>query len=185
MAALPPVDAVRPARCPFCDAASRPVGGRVALVGHGLRQRRLWGPPSVDGAPEDLELVLRRYRCRCCGAVIAVGPASVVPGRLYSATAIALAFALYGIEHASHPQVRRRVSPWRPSRRDPARTLWVTLIRWVEARRAGVLFGHLRSPPSMSRRLLAAHTAVALGALAITTASSPIQRAWAAAARAR
>jgi len=161
------------------------VGGQLGLHGHGVRGRRLRGPLSACGPPEELEIVVRRYLCRTCGAVIAVGPAGVVPGRLYSAMAIALALALYGVQRASHPEVRRRVSPWQASRRDPARTLWVTLIRWVEARRHGVLFGRLSSPPSStSHRLLAAQTAQALGALALTAAPSLAERVFAGATRA-
>ncbi len=128
---------------------------------------------------------MRRYLCRACGAVIAVGPAGIVPGRLYSAMAIALALALYGVQRVSHPEVRQRVSPWQASRRDPARTMWVTLIRWVEARREGTLFGRLRSPSSStSRRLLAAQTAQALGALALTATPSLSESVFAGATRA-
>ncbi len=51
---LPSVEAVRPARCPGCGNAGAPAGGRVGLVGHGLRPRDVRGPDepcvtSVEG----------------------------------------------------------------------------------------------------------------------------------------
>lgn len=185
MIAAPSVEAVRPACCPRCEQPSRPIGDRLILHGHGLRPRRLRGPLVPDGAADEVEIVLRRYLCRACGAVVAVGPAGVVPGRLYSAMAIALALWLYGVQAQSHPRVRRRVSPWPATGRDPARTLWVTLIRWVEARGQGRLFTRLRCPPpDTPRRQLAALTALALCALALTTASSPSARIFDGATRA-
>jgi len=155
------------------------------LHGHGLRPRRLRGPLSPNGAPEEVEVLLRRYLCQACGAVSAVGPAGIVFGRIYSAMAIGLALWLYGVRQASHPAIRRRVSPWPATTRDPARTLWVTLVRWIEARRQGALFGRLRSPPpAATRRQLAAQMALALDALALTTASSPSARVFDGATRA-
>jgi hypothetical protein len=40
VAALPSVDRVRPAQCPCCAAASRPVGHPLGLLGHGSRERQ-------------------------------------------------------------------------------------------------------------------------------------------------
>ncbi len=185
MAGPPSVEAVRPGCCPGCGGASRPLGGHLVLHGHGLRPRRLRGPLSPGGVAEEVEVSLRRYLCQACGAVIMVGPAGIVFGRLYSAMAIALALWLYGVRQASHPAIRRHVSPWPASTRDPARTLWVTLVRWIEARRRGALFGRLRSaPPAVTRRQLAAQTALALDALALTIASSPLVRVFDGATRA-
>lgn len=156
------------------------------LHGHGLRSRQLRGPLSPHGAPEEIEVLVRRYLCLACGAVIAVGPAGVLPGRLYSVMAIALALFLYGVQLASHPTTRRAVSPWPASRRDPARTAWVTLVRWIEARRRGALWGRLRRPPpQMSRRAVAAQTALAVSALALTTRASPQARVFDGATRLR
>lgn len=155
------------------------------LHGHGLRARRLRGPLSPNGAPEEVEIGLRRYRCQACGAIIAVGPAGIVFGRLYSAMAIALALWLYGVQLASHPAIRRQISPWPASPHDPTRTLWITLMRWIGARRRGVLFARLRSPPvTTPRRQLAEQTALALDALALTSASSPLARVFDGATRA-
>lgn len=185
IADLPSVEAVRPGRCPRCEEASRPVGGALMLHGHGIRPRLLRGPVAPEGNPEELEILLRRYLCQSCDAVIAVGPAGIVPGRLYSAMAIALALWLYGVARSSHPEVRRRVSPWRSSARDPARTLWITLVRWVEARRQGVLFSRLRSLRSSApRRLVASQAAQAIAALALMTSPSWGERVFAGAIRA-
>lgn len=184
MMALPSVDAVRPGRCPLCGAASRPVGGLLQLHGHGLRMRLLRGPLLPEGVPEELEIALRRYRCLICEAVIAVGPAGLISGRLYSAMAIALAFVLYGAHCASHAEVRRRVSPWRPSRRDPTRSMWITLLRWVEARRHGSLFPQLsQAPPGWRHRAVAERTALVL-ASTWATPVDVIERVFFAASRA-
>ena len=53
MARPPSVEEVRPARCPDCGVASKPVGGGVVVQGHGLRTRQLRGPqaPREAGAP--------------------------------------------------------------------------------------------------------------------------------------
>ena len=184
MMVLPSVDAVRPGRCPLCGAASRPVRGRLVLHGHGLRLRFLRGPLVAEGVPEELEIALRRYRCQICEAVVAVGPAGIISGRLYSAMAIALAFVLYGAHCASHAEVRRRVSPWRPSRRDPTRSMWITLLRWVEARQRGTLFPRLlQAPPGWRRRAVAERTALVL-ASAVASTPDLSERVFLAASRA-
>ncbi|HEX9402352.1 MAG TPA: hypothetical protein VF912_19775, partial [Anaeromyxobacter sp.] len=86
----PAVDEVRPGRCPACEAPSRP-GGALGLHGHGLRERHQWGPAARGGLPELIGILVRRYRCQQCGAVVVVVPRGVLRRRLYSATAIALA----------------------------------------------------------------------------------------------
>ena len=107
LARPPTVDEVRPGRCPACDAPSRPAGGLLGLHGHGLRERHQWGPVEVGGAAELIAILLRRYLCRC-GAVVVVGPRGLVRRRLYSAGAIALALALYGVSGLAPAEVRRR-----------------------------------------------------------------------------
>jgi hypothetical protein len=37
---------------PGCDAPSRPLGARLVLVGHGLRERQIRGPARAGGSPE-------------------------------------------------------------------------------------------------------------------------------------
>ncbi len=97
MARPPTVDEVRPGRCPACDAASRPAGCALGLYGHGVRERHQWGPVEFGAAPTLIAILLRRYRCRFCGAVILVGSRGLVRRRLYSGSAVALALALYGV----------------------------------------------------------------------------------------
>lgn len=88
---LPDVAETRPARCPRCHVAARRPGRPLAIHGHGVVTRHLWGPPALGHAPEFGELRLRRYRCLECRAVIRVGPRGVFSRRRYSATAIGLA----------------------------------------------------------------------------------------------
>jgi hypothetical protein len=48
----PSVEQVRPAGCPSCGAASRPLGGSVVLQGHGTRERQVWEPLSMGGGAQ-------------------------------------------------------------------------------------------------------------------------------------
>src|SRR5437870_1379983 len=108
----PTADDVRPARCRKCGAASRPIGGGIVLHGHGRRERQAWGPATPDGKPELRETQVRRYKCkRCCGTVT-VAPLEVLRKRMYTAAAIGLALALFGLAGLSLREVRERVSPW-------------------------------------------------------------------------
>jgi hypothetical protein len=93
LARPPTVDEVRPGRCPACDAPSRPAGGLLGLHGHGLRERHQWGPLEPSATPSLSGILLRRYLCQSCGAVVVVVPRALVRRRLYSAGAIALALA--------------------------------------------------------------------------------------------
>ena len=145
LAKPPSVEEARPGCCPRCQAASRPVGLRLVVVGHGLRERQHLGPPAPNTEPLAAELRVRRYRCRNCNAVITVGPTGVLFGRHYSAAAIAWALALCGLLGLSFAEVRARVSPWRIVGVAAARS-WVTLRRWVGAAGNGGLFPVLRRP---------------------------------------
>jgi hypothetical protein len=160
----PTVDEVRPGRCPGCEAPSRPVGGTLGLHGHGLRERHQWGPVEFGGSAALIAIFLRRYLCRSCGAVVVVGPRGLVRRRLYSAGAIALALALYGVAGLAPADVRRQVSPFRiigPT----AAAGWASLRRWSRAVRAGRLFPVVRAPPSgATLRQVAARAATTLAA---------------------
>ena len=46
----------------------------LIVVGHGVRERQLWGPVEVDGAPVELTVRTSRFRCRKCRAVMVVVP---------------------------------------------------------------------------------------------------------------
>jgi len=163
---VPGVDEVRPGRCPCCGVASRPVGGRLALHGHGVRTRQVRGPLSPDGAPTTVEILCRRYRCQCCGAVLQVVPRGVLPHRYFSGPAIAWALALFGVQHLPVPEVRRRTSPWAVVG-EAAKPSWAALMRWVGAARSGRLWpGLVRPRAGDTRRAVAEHIALALGSRA-------------------
>jgi hypothetical protein len=165
-ARLPTVDEVRPGRCPACEAASQPAGGRIVLHGHGLRARDQWGPLDATAAPSVSEVVGRRYACQACGAVLLVVPGGVLRRRLYSAAAIALALAVWSIESKPPAEVRARVSPW--MRVGPtAAAAWASLRRWAKAVRRGRLFPVVRElPADATLRQVAARAATTLAALA-------------------
>lgn len=163
---LPTVDEARPGCCPVCAAASRPAGGAVVLHGHGLRVRDQWGPPAVAAAAEVGEVIGRRYACQACGAVILVVPGGVLRRRLYSAAAVALALALWGVDGLAPAEVRLRVSPWRIVGAEAARG-WASLRRWARAVRDRRLFAEVRALPDGARlREVAARAATTLVARA-------------------
>jgi hypothetical protein len=111
-------------------------------------------------------VVLRRYLCRNCGAVVAVGPREVTARRHYSASAIGWALALFGVAQLAAREVRRRVSPWAVVGAAAAAG-WQTLRRWAKAVREGGLFPGVRaSPESFSLRQVAARAATTLAASA-------------------
>ena len=130
-ARAPSVEAARPARCARCGAAKR-ADGRAVIVGHGLRTRSV-----VDLPCSVIEVLLRRYRCRRCAAVMIVGPSELSPRRRYTLGAIALALALWSLGEVAAHAVRSRVSP---QQRIGDGTLgrWPVLRRW--ARSAPALF---------------------------------------------
>jgi hypothetical protein len=163
---LPSSDEERPRRCPVCGAASRPHGGRLQVHGHGLRDRQQRGPLAPDGSPVVIGILARRYLCLACGAVILVVPCGVLPGRQFSAGAIAWALALFGVAGLPARTVRARASPWRVVGATAA-TGWVSLRRWLRAVRQGRLFACVRAAPvTWTWRQLAARIATTLAARA-------------------
>lgn len=137
--APPDVRTARPQRCPLCDAPGEQPDGRVVLHGHGVRLRRLRGPVTANGEPAEFEVLVRRYSCRCCRAVITIGPRGVLPRKRYTAMVIALALWLWAVEQLTDPAVRKATCPVaesgvsRPER-------WTTLRRWGRAARGGELW---------------------------------------------
>jgi hypothetical protein len=181
--ALPSAEAVRPAFCPCCGAASRPVGGALGLHGHGLRGRQQWGPREPRGRPQMVELALRRYRCvrPGCRAVLLVGPTVVRWRFLYSASAIALALAGWGVERRSAGEVRAQVSVF--SIVGAAARGWTSLVRW--AHRARELFPPVRPwPPWWPPRLIAERAARTAEAMALVPSGVAVVDAFSGAARA-
>lgn len=183
----PSVDEVRPGQCPRCEAASRPVGCRLQLWGHGLRDRQQRGPLSPLGEPVEITIRVRRYVCLVCGAVIVVVPQGMLAGRLFFAAAIGRALVLFGVGKLSMSEVRQRVSPWRRVGVSAIGS-WLSLRRWVGAVRERRLFAGVRpAPPDFTAREVAAraaHTLVALAPPALSDAEIA-ERVFAGAVRAR
>jgi len=92
-----------------------------------------------------------------------VGPRGLVRGRWYAAGAIAVALTAYARGEPS-AVVRRRTSP-SSLIGGSARERWVTLLRWIDAARNGVLF-EVAGLGQLSRRRAAEQVALALAARA-------------------
>ncbi len=80
-------------------------------MGHGVRERQVLGPLSASGKPEQVVLLVRRYRCRGCGAIVMSMPRGMLRRMLYGAVAVGMALALW-VQGAASAAVRQRVSPW-------------------------------------------------------------------------
>lgn len=129
IAKLPGVDEVRPAQCVGCGTASRPVGGKLGVHGHGLLERQLRGVLEVGAAPGMVVVSVRRYACLACKAVMTVVPAGMLARRLYSAPSIALALHLWLLAGLSDRVVRDQVCAWRVRGRSGRG--WAQLYRWA------------------------------------------------------
>ena len=145
---------LRPTRCDragarLAAAAAREPGRSLGLVGHGLRERQLRGPAAAEVAPTVEVLLVRRYLCVRCAAVITVVPREVEPRRHYSRPAIALALALFALCAKSAATIRQAISPWRVTATPGWRTFW----RWLAAVRRGALFPPAASPDASSSQL--------------------------------
>jgi hypothetical protein len=161
----PPIDAARPSQCTACGSASRRIGGKIVLHGHGVRERQQRGPSLPQQAPQMTSVFVRRYRCRKCTAVITSAPPTVAKQRLYSAPAIAWALALFGVLRFTARAVRERVSPWRVIGELNAER-WPTLVRWARAVRERKLFGRVRAcPEHFTLRQVAERAATTLASL--------------------
>jgi hypothetical protein len=131
MASPPSVEDARPGACVACGAAGRPVGGRLVLHGHGLRDRQVRGPVDADSEPTWIVIACRRYECTACGATMTVVPRGVAPRRHYGHAAIAMGLALWAIVGAPVADIRRRVCAWPVTHEDA--TQWPTIRRWARA----------------------------------------------------
>jgi hypothetical protein len=118
--------------------------------------RQVLGPQRVDGTPEHLEVLVRRYRCRACRAVVMVGPRGLVPRRTYGGPAIALALARYAGGWTT-AAIRASTSPARVLGTS-AVDRWITVERWAEAARQRGLLGV--GPTGTQTRRLAAERVV-------------------------
>lgn len=117
------------------------------MWGHGLRSRQQRGPLLPGGRAQVVAVLLRRYLCRGCGAVLQVGPRGVLAHKHFSASAIVLALWLFGMQGLSAAQVRQRVSPWAVVGVS-AQDSWRTLKRWLRAQQRGQLFLRVRPAPA-------------------------------------
>jgi hypothetical protein len=154
------------------------VGGPIQLQGHGTRERQVRGPGGPEAPAVLVTITARRYRCVPCGAVVIVVPREVRGRRVYSASAIGFALALWGLVQATAAQVRRRVCP-ATILGDAAVTGWATLRRWARDVARGRLFPGVPGPPdpSATLRRVAASAASALAASADpTTRALAIER---------
>jgi hypothetical protein len=172
MTKRPSVSQCRPRRCPRCRAASRPIGGALAIVGHGARDRQLRG--RVDAGIKAEELIVlrvRRFRCLPCGAVITVVPRGVARRRHFGAGSIGLAVALRAARETAC-EVRDHVGGTGP----PEAGAWRTLRRWVVALGVGALLVRLPAIPiddpwarlERAMGILVSHALPSLGQEALT-----------------
>jgi hypothetical protein len=172
---MPSPSESRPARCCGCGAASRPQGANLVVHGDGTRDRQVRGPASAEGVPELGTVRVRRFECQRCGACMVVVPRELLPRRLYTASAIGLALALWSLLGATEAATRTRVSPFAIVGA-AATARWMTLRRWATETGAGRLFGTSRAPPAgFVRRQHAERAAAALVALA--PAGLPLEQA--------
>lgn len=122
----------------------------------------------------------RRYECQECGAVMMVVPREILPRMLFTASAIALALALYGLERRSARATRAEVSPLREVGTPEGG--WKTLHRWIV--RAPALWTCIRATAAgASVRTRAERAATTLAAHA--AGESLVHAAFAGAVRAR
>lgn len=128
--APPSVDAVRPARCGCCGQPGAPAGAPKGLHGHGLRERWQLGPLACGERAEAHSLMLRRYQCQRCGAVVVACPRGVLPRLRYGAVAVALALCLWAVEGQPGHQVRAAVSPLESAGNERFHG-WRSLGRWA------------------------------------------------------
>ena len=129
-------------------------------------------PASPRTSPEIQALLIRRYHCIACGAVMTVAPSETLTKRLYTASAIAWALALFGLL-MTPSAIRDLVSPLRIwGTTSGAR--WQTLLRWAGAAAAGRLFSTVREMPSeWSARTVAARVAATLSACTLPSPEPP------------
>lgn len=154
----------------------------MGLWGHGLRTRQVRGPLAADQKPSLVTIDGRRYRCQLCEAVVIVEPRSVLRYRHFSASAIAMALALFGVDGKSAPEVRRGVSPWRTVGH-AACCGWLTLHRWIDVARQGRLLPGACDRVAGDDRAVASRVAHAIAARAPPPWDAPIaSRAFAGAA---
>lgn len=143
------------------------------IHGHGTRARTVRHCVDPAASPVDVDLVLRRYRCTRCGAIILVGPRGVIRSRRYTLFAIVLALAAWLVPGATARAVRAAFSsiPFAPL----SHITWPALLRWIDAIASGRLLPCVRgSPPEWSRRQQAERVVSTIRAMAPPSARTSV-----------
>jgi len=104
---LPPVEVLRPARCPACGNPSYPPGQPLGLIGHGTYRRRVLG---LDEDRDGLLIWVRRYLCTQCGGTTSVLPCVLYPGRQYAGIAILISLVLLLLRGKCAGEVRSHIT---------------------------------------------------------------------------
>jgi hypothetical protein len=167
MREVPSVERVRPSCCARCGVGSRPVGGCLQVVGHGLRDRQIRGCIDADHGAACITIRVRRYRCRACGAVMTVVPLGVAARRHFGAGTLGLAVALFG-HGCQARQIRERLGGLGA----PEVHGWVSLRRWTAALVRGALLARLGPLPLMGPRARSARAATIMATYAPLNLSS-------------
>jgi hypothetical protein len=143
------------------------------VVGHGLRLRQVRGCLDAESGPRVTLVLVRRYRCRACRAVITVLPSGTVARRHFGAGTIGLALALFGERASPVRAIRERLGGVGP----PESRSWVTLRRWAVSAQTGTLFPRLRAVPESESRKRAARAAEVLASYAMpASARAPLHQ---------
>jgi hypothetical protein len=138
------------------------------IHGHGTRGRCVIHPLTADSdSATEVSILLRRYRCTACGAILVVGPCGLLAHRRYSAAAIALALTLWSALAMCARAVRAAFSPVPFA--SFAHTSWPGMLRWVDAIIAGCLFVRIHVGPGSPRRERAGRAVSAIRAFAPPT----------------
>lgn len=124
----PAVDEVRPSHCPCCQVASRPVGHKVVLWGHGLRSRSVILLDTPAASPRLVVLMVRRYLCTACKCVITVLPCDLPARRRHALGLICVALALWSQGGLSAEKVREKLGFHQSFEAG-----WPQLRRWARA----------------------------------------------------
>lgn len=119
--------------------------------------------------PSTRTLLVRRFICRSCAAVITVLPRQILARRHFSAGAIGLALFVYGKLRGTAAHVAERVGLWG---RGPG--AWRTVRRWLAAIEDGRLFQGVRSSPGdWAPRRRAERAAMTLAARSLLPETAP------------
>jgi len=163
-----------------CGAAAAPVGERVALHGHGQRERVQLGIGRLGDRPAIGVVRVRRYQCQRCASVVVVVPHGVLPSMRYTALSVALSLALWSVHQQPGHRIRERVSPLASSGYEVLHG-WRALGRWAVR---GARIFDLRAGPSGLARALALDVTRKLAARALMASGQLVLDACAGALRA-